>query len=70
MKKIRRFFKYQNVGYLFVLPALAYMLFFVGYPIVSNIILSLQDVTVATLTSPDKPFIGLQNYVELFQDSV
>ena len=46
------------------------MLFFVGYPIVSNLILSLQDVTVTTLTAEKKPWIGFQNYVELFQDDV
>lgn len=46
------------------------MLFFVEYPIVSNLILSLQDVTVTTLTAEKKPWIGFQNYVELFQDDV
>lgn len=60
----------KNIGILFVLPALLYMLYFVGYPIVSNIILSMQDVTVRTLTSPDKPFAGFQNYIELFHDPV
>lgn len=70
MKRLKTFFRYDNIGYLYVLPALLYMLFFVGYPIVSNIILSLQDVTVTTLTKDKKPFIGVQNYVELFQDSV
>lgn len=70
MKRLKTFFRYDNIGYLYVLPALLYMLFFVGYPIVSNIILSLQDVTVTTLTKDKKPFIGFQNYVELFQDSV
>ncbi len=67
MKKPNRFFQYENVGMLFVLPAFIYMLFFVGYPIVSNIILSLQDVTVRTLRSNTKEFVGLSNYVELFQ---
>lgn len=69
MKK-RKFFKYENVGFLFVLPALVYMLVFVGYPIVRNIILSLQDVTMRTLISPDKPFVGLANYKEIFSDPV
>lgn len=70
MKRIKTFFKYENIGYLYVLPALLYMLFFVGYPIISNVVLSLQDVTVTTLTAENKPFVGLQNYIELFQDSV
>lgn len=70
MKKKRKFFQYDNVGLLFVLPALIYMLIFVGYPILSNIILSLQDVTMKTLISPDKDFVGLANYKEIFADGV
>ncbi|MBN1498874.1 MAG: sugar ABC transporter permease [Spirochaetes bacterium] len=56
--------------YLYVLPALAYMLFFVGYPIVSNFILSFHEVSVLTLNSPDKEFIGISNYITLFKDAV
>ena len=41
-----------------------------GYPIVSNFILSFQDVTVKTLSSPNKPFAGIENYQTLFQDEV
>lgn len=70
MKQRKKFFKNENIGYLFTLPALVYMLFFVGYPIISNIILSLQDVNVRTLNAKDKPFVGLSNYKELLQDSV
>lgn len=70
MKRVKKIFQYDNIGYLYVAPALIYMLFFVGYPIVSNLILSLQDVTVTTLTVEKKPWIGFQNYVELFQDDV
>ncbi|MDD3206443.1 MAG: sugar ABC transporter permease [Lachnospiraceae bacterium] len=67
MGKMKKFFQYDNIGYLFVLPAFAYMLFFVGYPIVSNIILSFQDVTLKTLKADTKAFVGFQNYIELFQ---
>jgi len=68
--KSKRFFAGDNIGWLYVLPALIYMGYFVVYPIISNIILSLQEVTVMTLTSPDKPFVGLSNYVRLLQDPV
>lgn len=67
MGKMKKFFQYDNIGYLFVLPAFAYVLFFVGYPIVSNIILSFQDVTLKTLKADTKAFVGFQNYIELFQ---
>lgn len=70
MRKIKKFFQYDNIGMLFVLPAFLYMLVFVGYPIVRNIVLSLQDVTMANLVHGAKKFVGFQNYIELFQDSV
>lgn len=69
MKK-KSFFRYDNVGLLFVLPALLYMLIFVGYPIVSNIILSMQNVTVRNLSKGVKKFVGLDNYIKLFGDEV
>ncbi|HHV13610.1 MAG TPA: sugar ABC transporter permease [Clostridiales bacterium] len=71
MKGIKKYFKYDNVGILFVLPALIYMLVFVGYPIIYNFVLSFQDVTVRTLRSNVKEFVGLDNYINLFkQDNI
>ena len=70
MKTIKRFFKYENVGLLFALPAFVYMLIFVGYPIISNIVLSVQDVTVRNLARGTKNFVGLNNYIVLFRDEV
>lgn len=70
MKRIKKFFRYDNVGLLFALPAFLYMILFVGYPIVSNVILSLQDVTVKNLAKGPRKFIGLANYATLFGDDV
>lgn len=70
MKKIRGFFRYDNIGLLFILPAFIYMLVFVGYPIVSNIILGFQNVTVKNLVNGTREFIGFANYAELFADEV
>lgn len=70
MKKTGKRLRYDNIGYLFVLPALIYMLIFVGYPIVDNIILSFQDVTMKTLTAAHKPFVGFDNYIEIFSNPV
>lgn len=67
MNKLKKLFKYDNVGIWFVLPAFIYMFVFVGYPIIYNFILSFQDVTVKTLRSDVKEFVGFQNYIELFQ---
>lgn len=70
MGKIKKFFQYDNVGIFFVLPAFLYMLFFVGYPIIQNVILSFQDVTAANLVRGEKHFVMFDNYLELFKDTV
>ena len=70
MKQIKSFFRYDNIGLLYALPAFLYMLFFVGYPIVSNLILSLQNVTVRNLVRGSRDFIGFDNYIKLIHDPV
>lgn len=70
MKKIKKFFQYDNIGLLFVLPAFIYMLVFVGYPILRNILLSFQDVTAMNLVQGERSLVGLKNYMDIFQDSV
>jgi len=70
LKKIKKYFQYDNIGLLFVLPAFLYMAVFVGYPIVRNIILSFQDVSAFNLVQGEKKFIGLANYIEIFKDPV
>lgn len=70
MKKRINLFAHDKIGFWFVLPAFLYMLVFVGYPIVSNILLSFQDVTLHTLTASHRPFAGFQNYSSIFQDKV
>ena len=37
MKAIRRFLRYDNLGWLYVLPALVYMLALTGWPITAGI---------------------------------
>jgi len=70
LKTMVKLLKGNNIGILFVLPALIFMIFFIAYPIISNIILSMQDVTVMTFIMPNKPFIGFDNYFRLFSDEV
>ena len=62
--------RHQQIGLLFVLPAILYMLVFVGYPIISNIVLSMQNVSVRNLVKGEKLFIGLDNYKTLCKDPV
>ena len=67
---MKAFFRHENVGLLFALPAVVYMLIFVGYPIVHNIILGFQDVDVMNFLRGQKHLVGFENYVELFHDEV
>ena len=70
MNRMKAFFRHENVGLLFALPAVVYMLIFVGYPIVHNIILGFQDVDVMNFLRGQKHFVGFDNYVQLFHDEV
>lgn len=70
MEKMKKMFRYDNIGLLFVLPAFLYMLIFVGYPIISNIILSFQEVNAGNLVRGAKNFVLFDNYIGLFQDNV
>lgn len=70
MKKIKKFFRYDNIGLLFILPAFIYMMIFVGYPIIRNIILSMQDVTMMNLVKGQKNFVGFENYITIFKSDV
>lgn len=53
------------VPYLLAFPALLFVVGVLGYAVVNGLVLSLRDVTVWTV---ERPFVGLQNYVELFAD--
>lgn len=67
MKRLRKF---TTSEILFVVPALIYMLIFVGYPIVYNIILSFQDTSLTNLGSTSKKFVWFANYKNLFSSDL
>jgi multiple sugar transport system permease protein len=56
-------------GYLFLLPALAYMTVIMLYPVYSNVRMSLHDVNVGTFLAGNAPFVALDNYRVLFEDA-
>ena len=66
-RKVKRLSKGERTGYLFVLPALIFMLALVGFPIIYNFVLSLYNQDVITMGQHSEQFIGFQNYTELFQ---
>ncbi|WMC91166.1 carbohydrate ABC transporter permease [Kineothrix sp. MB12-C1] len=68
MQSNKREKKEEILGYFFIVPAVAYMLIFIGYPIAYNWIISFQDVTAKTLGSAARDFIGFGNYKMIFMD--
>lgn len=67
MKKTSKRKSGTFLGIAFALPAVIYMLIFIGYPMIQNILLAFKNVDVYTFSKPDQQqFIGLQNYIELF----
>lgn len=55
-------------GYTFILPGFIYMMVVLGYPLVYNVILAFKNVNVKTFKSGTSVFVGLDNFVTLFQD--
>jgi multiple sugar transport system permease protein len=55
---------------LFLAPALAYLLVFFGYPIVKNVVMSLQEYTVRTFYTGEAPWVGGANYAEVVSSAV
>ncbi len=60
--------KTASLGILFSLPALIYMMVFIGYPMIQNFILSFKNVDVYTFSqAANQKFVGFQNYLDLFK---
>lgn len=54
------------LGIVFSLPALIFMMIFIGYPMVQNFMLSFKNVDVYTFANKNvQQFVGLKNYMEL-----
>jgi multiple sugar transport system permease protein len=56
-------------GYLFLLPAVAYITATMLFPVVYNLRMSLEDVNIQTFLSGAAPFVGLDNYRTVIDDS-
>lgn len=54
--------------YLFVAPALIFLLLTMVYPIFSNLRMSVYDVTVSTFLSNNAAFVGFDNYARVLSD--
>ena len=52
--------------WLFLAPALLYLLAFFGFPIVKNVVMGFQDYSTASLYTGQAPFAGWSNYQAVF----
>lgn len=61
----------QRLGQLlFLVPAVAYLLLFYGYPVVKNVLMSFQDYTAATFFTGEAPWVGLENYTAVVGSAI
>lgn len=67
--RLRRRIGQDVLNYLFVLPAVLYILVTMVYPIFYNVRMSFQDVTISTFLSDNATWAGLDNYRTLIDDS-
>jgi multiple sugar transport system permease protein len=63
-RRLRR----ATAPYLYIAPALLFLLCLAVYPIVYNVRTSLTDLNVGTFLSGDAPFVGLDNYSKVLSD--
>lgn len=71
-RKLRnRFFANESFAkLLFVIPAGLYMLLYFGYPVVKNIMMSLQDYTTKTFFTGEAPWVGIDNYLTVINSNL
>src|SRR5438128_11604425 len=56
--------------WLFLVPAVAYLAMFFGYPVAKNVAMGFQDYSTATFYTGEAPWVGLQNYVSVVASSL
>jgi multiple sugar transport system permease protein len=55
------------VQWLFLAPAIVYVILFFGYPVVKNLVMSFQEYTTKTFFTGEAPWVGFANYVDVIQ---
>ena len=54
--------------YAFLAASMLYLLVFIGLPIVYNLVMSVQEVELGNISDLVRPFVGLENYREAWED--
>ncbi|MDO4900791.1 carbohydrate ABC transporter permease [Actinomyces sp.] len=68
--RLRRRRREEAFRWAFLVPALVFLLAYFGYPIVKNLMMSVQDYTTRTFYTGEAPFVGLANYAAVVKSSV
>jgi multiple sugar transport system permease protein len=55
---------------LFLLPAIAYLVPFFGYPVVKNLLMGFQNYTTRTFYTGEAPWVGFDNYATVVKSAV
>ena len=67
-RRVARRTRRDLLPYLFVLPAVLFLSALLAYPLLLNVIMSVQDRTAANLLDGSAPWVGLDNYRAAFAD--
>ena len=67
-RRLERWLDSEAIWPLMVAATVVYLAVFIGYPVVYNLVMSVQEVNVGNLRSMDRPFVGLANYLKLVDD--
>jgi multiple sugar transport system permease protein len=54
----------------FLVPAVAYLLLFFGYPVLQNALMSFQEYTTRSFYTGEAPFVGFDNYVTVLSSGL
>lgn len=60
----------SSLLYLFLALPVGYLLVLVGFPVVYNLTMSVQEVTIGNIVDFWRPFVGLSNYQQVLADPV
>lgn len=62
--------KERFIQWMFLAPAIIYLVLFFGYPVVKNVTMGFQDYTIKTFFTGEAPWVGLANYVSVVSSSL
>ncbi|MFG1925571.1 carbohydrate ABC transporter permease [Cryptosporangium sp. NPDC048952] len=62
--------RHRALEILFLVPAVAYLVLFFGYPVAKNLVMGFQEYTTSTFYTGEAPWVGFANYSAVIGSSV